>query len=213
MLTFTLKKQWFEKIKSGEKTVEYREVKPYWTKRLYRENCLPTRYTPYEYKKSGLPPFCILQLGYTKKQLEAWIVKVEIIDGKDTDLHINKPVYAIHLANVIEIIFKGEIMTREEVKEKTSLCYLLNPNNSEEEKNCVIEKVMATRATIVSKAALCNIILYLQKQNAKLKKQLENRNCSNCRRSKTGCPNDGSCHNFSLWQPFKNPELQKKEIK
>lgn len=34
MLTFNLKKQWFDKIKSGEKTHEYREVKPYWTKRL-----------------------------------------------------------------------------------------------------------------------------------------------------------------------------------
>lgn len=98
-------------------------------------------------------------------------------------------------------------MTREEVNQKTSLCFLLNPNNSEEEKNCVIEKVLATRATIVSKAALCNIITYILKQNAILKKQLENRNCSNCRRSNTGCPNDGSCHNFSLWQPFKNPEL------
>lgn len=64
-------------------------------------------------------------------------------------------------------------MTREEIKEKTSLCFLLNPNNSEEEKNCVIEKVMATRATIVSKAALCNIITYILKQNTKLKKQLE----------------------------------------
>lgn len=103
-------------------------------------------------------------------------------------------------------------MTREEINEKTSLCFLLNPNIPEEEKNCVIEKVMATRATIVSKAALCNIITYILKQNAKLKKQLENRNCSNCRRSKTGCPNDGSCHNFSLWQPFINPE-SKEELK
>lgn len=98
-------------------------------------------------------------------------------------------------------------MTKEEVNQKTSLYFLLNPNIPEEEKNCVIEKVMATRATIVSKAALCNIITYILKQNAKLKKQVENRNCSNCRRSKTGCPNDGSCHNFSLWQPFKNSEL------
>lgn len=47
----------------------------------------------------------------------------------------------------------------------------------------------------------------LREENSKLKKQLENRNCSNCRRSKTECPNDGSCHNFSLWQPFKNSEL------
>lgn len=102
MLIFTLKKEWYEKIKSGEKTIEYREVKPYWTRRLYREGCLPTKYTPYEYKDSGWQPSCILQLGYTKKRLEAWIVKVEIVDGKDTDLHIDKPVYAIHLADVRE---------------------------------------------------------------------------------------------------------------
>ena len=56
-------------------------------------------------------------------------------------------------------------------------------------------------------------IAELEKENAELKEQVENRNCSNCRRSKTGCPNDGSCHNFSLWQPFINPELNKaKEI-
>ena len=60
-------------------------------------------------------------------------------------------------------------MTREEIEQKTSICFLLNPNISEEEKICVIERVMATKATIVSKAALCNIITYILKQNAKLK--------------------------------------------
>ena len=56
-------------------------------------------------------------------------------------------------------------------------------------------------------------IAELEKENAKLKKQVENRNCSNCRLNKTGCPNDDSCHNFSLWQPFVNPQLTKaKEI-
>ena len=60
-------------------------------------------------------------------------------------------------------------MTNEEIKQKTSLCFLLNPNIPEEEKICVIEKVMATKATIVPKAALCNIITYILKQNAKLK--------------------------------------------
>ena len=34
MLTFNLKKEWFEKIKSGEKTHEYRLQTKYWTKRL-----------------------------------------------------------------------------------------------------------------------------------------------------------------------------------
>jgi hypothetical protein len=33
-LHLTLKKKWFDMIASGEKKEEYREIKPYWTKRL-----------------------------------------------------------------------------------------------------------------------------------------------------------------------------------
>ncbi len=36
MLTLTLKKKWFDLIKSGVKTEEYREIKPFWTKRLMK---------------------------------------------------------------------------------------------------------------------------------------------------------------------------------
>lgn len=36
--------------------------------------------------------------------MEALVNKIKIIDGKDTDLHIDKPVYAIHLTDVIKII-------------------------------------------------------------------------------------------------------------
>ena len=67
-------------------------------------------------------------------------------------------------------------MTKEEIKQKTSLCFLLNQNVPEEEKNYVIERVMATKATIISKAALCNIITYILKQNAELKSK-------NCRKT------------------------------
>lgn len=35
ILYLTLKKKWFDLIKSGEKRIEYREVKPYWTKRFF----------------------------------------------------------------------------------------------------------------------------------------------------------------------------------
>ena len=35
MLTFNLKKEWYEKIRRGEKTIEYREAKPYWNKRIH----------------------------------------------------------------------------------------------------------------------------------------------------------------------------------
>ena len=33
-LTLNMKREWFEKVWNGEKTVEYREVKPYWTRRI-----------------------------------------------------------------------------------------------------------------------------------------------------------------------------------
>ena len=72
-------------------------------------------------------------------------------------------------------------MTKEEIKQKTSLCFLLNQNVPEEEKNYVIERVMATKATIVSKAALCNIITYILRQNAKLQEKLNIRSCQNCK--------------------------------
>lgn len=38
ILTLSLKKQWFDKIKSGEKKEEYRELKEYWKKRLFESN-------------------------------------------------------------------------------------------------------------------------------------------------------------------------------
>ena len=122
MLTFILKKEWYEKIKSGEKTVEYREVKPYWNLRInkefhlkqlppekiFRDKC-PIRgeglFTDFEYglKVANHPlPKCTLRLGYTKKYMSANIRKVEVLNGKDTDLAIDKLVYAIHLSIIEE---------------------------------------------------------------------------------------------------------------
>ena len=105
MLIFPLKKEWYEKIRSGEKNVEYREVKPYWTKRLEKpfgklfnawNGRLPSY--PCEFEKGIFP--CRLRLGYTRRELSAFISEIQIVDGKDTDLHIDKPVYAIHLEYV-----------------------------------------------------------------------------------------------------------------
>lgn len=36
-LHLTLKRKWYDMIKSGEKKEEYREIKPYWAKRLSTE--------------------------------------------------------------------------------------------------------------------------------------------------------------------------------
>lgn len=105
MLIFPLKKEWYEKIKSGEKTVEYREVKDYWEKRLWKNQCLPCLgiWNYEDIKDYIFPVECIFQLGYKPEtRLEAIISKIEIVDGKDTDLHIDKPVYAIHFDLVKE---------------------------------------------------------------------------------------------------------------
>ena len=109
MLTFNLKKQWFDKIKSGEKTHEYREVKPYWKKRLY-----PSAYK--NGKLTGIARFCEIQssaiihrtnkpdicfkMGYPKsnetdKILYGQIKAIKIVNGKNTDLAVDKDVYDI----------------------------------------------------------------------------------------------------------------------
>lgn len=104
MLIFPLKKEWYEKIKSGEKTVEYREVKPYWTKRFNAKSGLDDIFLKLLKAKGGencnLP--CKLRYGYTNRYMTAKITKIAIVDGKDTDLRIDKPVYAIHLSDVRE---------------------------------------------------------------------------------------------------------------
>ena len=38
VLTLTVNKQWFDMIIVGEKTEEYREIKPYWVARLFQNN-------------------------------------------------------------------------------------------------------------------------------------------------------------------------------
>lgn len=86
MLTFNLKKVWFDKIKSGEKTHEYREVKPYWTTRLNNFVC------------KNFPASLIVEFkkGYSKeKGLYARIINISKINGKHTDLALDKDVYDI----------------------------------------------------------------------------------------------------------------------
>lgn len=94
MLTFNLKKEWFEKIKSGEKTHEYREVSEYWNKRLFSYR--------YEYFHTQFPeefPICFA-CGYPKKddkekRLYAKIKDINVVWGEYTDLKIQRNVFDI----------------------------------------------------------------------------------------------------------------------
>lgn len=55
ILHLTLMKRWFDEILVGTKKVEYREIKPYWTKRLFEENGKPKHYD-----------FVLFRNGYSK---------------------------------------------------------------------------------------------------------------------------------------------------
>lgn len=98
MLTFNLKKEWFEKIKSGEKTHEYRKVKYYWTIRI--KNYFDFLWCDIDCLKRGdiyypILKDIILQNGYTDEKLHARVTSIKIVDGTYTDLKINKDVYDI----------------------------------------------------------------------------------------------------------------------
>lgn len=100
MLTFNLKKQWFDKIKSGEKTHEYREVKPYWTRRLTKEIFgVALNYDPYYDEWSvKQAKTCFMNgmlLEKDKPRIYVKLKSIRIINGKTTDLAIDKPVYDI----------------------------------------------------------------------------------------------------------------------
>ena len=53
-LVLPLTRKWFAKIWNGEKTTEYREVKPYWTRRIGVWVC------------DNAPRFILFQIGYAK---------------------------------------------------------------------------------------------------------------------------------------------------
>lgn len=121
MLTFNLKKEWFEKIKSGEKTHEYRLQNKYWISRIknfigwnnikimldnainngvYFECKIPVN-TPYS-------RVCCFTCGYPpkddkEKKLYGFITKISTnINGKETDLKIDKPMFDIEFELIKE---------------------------------------------------------------------------------------------------------------
>lgn len=60
VLTLTVSKQWFDMIAAGEKTEEYREIKPYWIQRLtigYFEVAMNVTLDDILYVKASYRPF------------------------------------------------------------------------------------------------------------------------------------------------------------
>lgn len=101
---YDVKNIWFDKIKNGEKTHEYREVKDYWTKRLFFYSKLTNEQTAIP-----LHSECVFVCGYAPKEdltkrIKAKIKRICIREGENTDLKIAKPVYDIEF----ELIKDGE---------------------------------------------------------------------------------------------------------
>ena len=85
-MNFNLKKEWFDKIKSGEKTHEYREFKSYWNKRINK------------LQKGDVIVFCKGYPGYMDSEnMCAGIIKdIGLLStGLKTELKCEGPVWDI----------------------------------------------------------------------------------------------------------------------
>lgn len=87
ILHLTLKKKWFDEILQKRKVEEYREIKPYWAKRLFNSDGSIKDYD-----------LIVFRNGYSKNAPE---MKVEF-KGIKTKTFGDKKYYAIELGNILE---------------------------------------------------------------------------------------------------------------
>lgn len=91
MLVFQIKQYWLNKIIFCGKRIEYREAKPFWNKRIGNyfqiEPPFPFK-VPIDYKP--------IKFLCGRKTLDAIVDEIEMINGMDSDLKINRPVFALH---------------------------------------------------------------------------------------------------------------------
>lgn len=82
-LHLPLKKQWYEMIESGIKTEEYREIKPYWTRRFIGMN-QPLFSFRYGYQQANVKGYTHVKFsyGYTKCTMTFEIKEITIGKGK-----------------------------------------------------------------------------------------------------------------------------------
>lgn len=89
LLHLTLKKQWFDMIASGEKKEEYRQIKPYWERRLIDNDAEAIHF----------------RNGYSKGA-PAMIVQLKNIGVGLGNPHWGapaKPVYVLELGEILEV--------------------------------------------------------------------------------------------------------------
>ncbi len=91
-MTFTIKKQWFDLILSGEKKEEYREIKPYYNSRLkhFLNDGLAKVRLKNGYKRDSpyIDILCVVSIGYGQEKWGAeankqyYVLKIKEIIGQ-----------------------------------------------------------------------------------------------------------------------------------
>lgn len=112
ILHLPLKKEWYEMIESGVKTEEYREIKPYWEKRLIDYEAFKADYKSIVFRRFLLGKWtdpCLnyprgythvkFSYGYTKRTLTFEIESITIGKGKPEWGAPKKDVFIIKLGN------------------------------------------------------------------------------------------------------------------
>ena len=88
ILHLTLMKKWFDLIASGEKVIEFREIKPFWTKRLFYEG------------RNKMFDEIHFRNGYSK---DSPFMRVKHDGTIDTCIFEEKKCYGILLGRILEI--------------------------------------------------------------------------------------------------------------
>lgn len=103
ILDLPLKKEWYEMIESGIKKEEYREIKPYWSKRLLGVET-PLFSHRYGYQSCNSNGFTHVRFryGYTKRTMLFELEDITIGNGKpEWGAPKDKEVFILKLVNKI----------------------------------------------------------------------------------------------------------------
>lgn len=102
ILDLVVKGEWFDKIKSGKKSHEFREINGYWEQRL-EKSLYPIEWKNGVRFKSTDYKAVRFRRGYEKNAdtMLFDIRAIKIVDGRDTDLHTDSDVFDIELGDRI----------------------------------------------------------------------------------------------------------------
>lgn len=120
MLTLPIKKKWFDMILSGEKKEEYREIKPYWTRRFIKlmgvgiYNSEKNTFYPFFEKDEKIgyepkPMYVLFRNGYgNDKPTIKCLIELSMGTGKpEWGAEPNKIYYVLKILSVEKISLEG----------------------------------------------------------------------------------------------------------